>query len=111
GEFAVGAAQLTPPAPAATKLTATLSAAGKVTLVDADGAAAGTAPAGKFVLVVRDRSKAAGFRLAGTGVKKSTGAAFRGTATFRVTLRAGRYSYGSTAPRAKRVTFTVTAAG
>jgi hypothetical protein len=109
GEFAVGTAQLAPPAPATTRLTATVSAAGKVTLVDAHGAAAGSEPAGKFVLVVRDRSKKAGFRLTGAGVRESTGAAFRGNATLRVTLRAGRYSFGSTAPRTRRATFTVTA--
>jgi hypothetical protein len=108
GKFAVGTAQLALPAPPTTRLTATVSAAGKVTLVGAHGAA-GSEPAGKFVLVVRDRSKKAGFRLTGAGVRESTGAAFRGNATLRVTLKAGRYSFGSTAPRTKRATFTVTA--
>jgi hypothetical protein len=110
GSFAVGTAQLAPPPPT-TRLGVTVSAAGKVTLVDADGVAADTAPAGKFVLVVRDRSKKAGFRLTGPGVTKATGAAFRGTATWRVTLKAGRYAVGSTAAGAKRASFVVTASG
>jgi hypothetical protein len=36
-----------------------------------------------------------GFRLSGPGVNKTTGAAFTGTVTWRVTLTAGRYSFGS----------------
>jgi copper binding plastocyanin/azurin family protein len=111
GSFTVGTAQPAPPPPATTRLNATVSAAGKVTLVDADDATAHSAPAGKFVVVVHDRSKTAGFRITGAGIKKSTGAAFRGSATWRVTLKAGRLTYGSTAVRAKRATFTVTASG
>jgi ABC-type nitrate/sulfonate/bicarbonate transport system substrate-binding protein len=50
---------------------------------------------GEYVFVVRDRSKKDGFGLFGKGVSKKTGAKFRGTASWKLKLAAGRYSYGS----------------
>jgi hypothetical protein len=50
---------------------------------------------GKYVFVVRDRSKKDGFGLFGKGVSKKTGVKFRGTVSWKLTLTAGRYSYGS----------------
>jgi NitT/TauT family transport system substrate-binding protein len=51
--------------------------------------------AGRYVFVVRDRSRKDGFGLFGKGLRKSTGASFRGTVTWKLTLPAGTYSYGS----------------
>ena len=62
---------------------------------------------GKFLVTVHDRSTKDGFRLAGPGVAKSTGARFTGTVTWAVTLRAGTYSYGSVKLTKRRHVFTV----
>jgi hypothetical protein len=56
---------------------------------------AGRLAAGKAVITVRDRSASDGFRLSGPGLVRSTGAAFRGTVSWKVSLKAGRYSFGS----------------
>jgi NitT/TauT family transport system substrate-binding protein len=50
--------------------------------------------AGTYVLTVNDTSKVDGFTLIGPGVKKSTGATFRGKATWKLTLKPGKYTYG-----------------
>lgn len=62
---------------------------------------------GKFSIAVADRSATDGFRLAGPGVAKATGARFKGIVTWTVTLKAGTYSYGSARTAKKRRTFTV----
>jgi hypothetical protein len=99
GSFTVGAVT-TPPPPV--KLAASLSAASKSTLGPLGGLSAG-----KAVITVRDRSTKDGFRLAGPGVTRSTGATFTGTATWTVTLRAGTYSFGSARLPKLRHRFTV----
>jgi hypothetical protein len=88
GSFTVGAVA-TPP-PAATKLAASFGPGSAFALAPRTGV-----KAGKATITVRDRSKSDGFRLSGPGVNKTTGAAFTGTVTWRVTLTAGRYSFGS----------------
>jgi hypothetical protein len=45
--------------------------------------------------VSADRSASDGFRLAGPGVTRSTGVTFKGSADWAVTLKAGKYSFGS----------------
>ncbi|HET8529148.1 MAG TPA: ABC transporter substrate-binding protein [Gaiellaceae bacterium] len=50
--------------------------------------------AGTYVFTVTDKSKVDGFTLVGPGVKKSTGAKFRGKATWKLTLKSGKYTYG-----------------
>jgi plastocyanin len=95
GSFTVGTVSTPPPpvptpAPAATKLAASIGAGSKATLKPLAGLGAG-----KAVITVKDTSASDGFRLAGPGVSKATGAAFRGTVKWTVTLRAGRYAAGS----------------
>ena len=105
GSFTVGTVTAPPPPPPPTKptkLTATLSAASASTLGPLQAAAPG-----KFLVTVRDRSTKDGFRLAGPGVAKSTGARFTGTVTWAVTLRAGTYSYGSVRLSKRRHVFIV----
>ncbi|MGZ8715769.1 MAG: hypothetical protein ACXWYO_01530 [Gaiellaceae bacterium] len=103
GSFTVGTVATPPPVtpPAPTKARASIA-----------GAASSFRPssglsAGAFAIVVVDRSANDGFRLSGPGVAKSTGAKFRGTVTWKVTLAAGRYSYGSALHPKRRHTFTV----
>jgi plastocyanin len=82
-----------PPAPT---LRASLSAAGRAALAPRRVAA------GAYVVVVRDSSRRAGFALRGPGVSRATGAAFVGTARWRVTLAAGTYRWGAT-PRPRGI--------
>jgi hypothetical protein len=58
-------------------------------------------------VTVTDRTATDGFRLAGPGVAKTTGVKLRGSATWKVTLQAGRYSFGSSRrPKLRRI-FTI----
>ena len=112
GSFTVGTATTTtapttttpPPPPAATpkKVVAGIGPGAAFSLRPASGLAAG-----KFSITVADRTAADGFRLAGPGVAKATGAKFKGTVTWTVTLKQGTYSFGSTRTAKKRRTFTV----
>jgi hypothetical protein len=54
-----------------------------------------TLPAGSYNLVVNDQSRYLQFHLMGPGVNISTGVASRGTKTFTLRLRKGRYVYQS----------------
>lgn len=49
---------------------------------------------GSYTVTVLDRSRTQGFRLVGPGVKRSTGKAFTGKATWTVQLAAGTYRFG-----------------
>jgi hypothetical protein len=97
--FTVGAVTA-PPAPK--RLTASIGPAGAVSLRPVGGLSAG-----KVVIAVSDRTSKDGFRLAGAGLSKSTGVAFRGTVTWTVTLRPGRYTFGSLRHPTLRRSFSV----
>lgn len=102
GSFTVGTvAAPPPPAPvsAPAKLSASIGPGTGFSLRPLGGLAAG-----KAVVTVRDRSAADGFRLSGPGVVRATGARFRGTVSWKVTLKPGRYSFGSSKhPRLRKV--------
>jgi len=97
GEFLVRSA--TPPAPpppagpVVRTLRAAVSPSGVATL------SARSVRAGRFRVVVRDRSARHNFRLAGRGVRRATGMRFRGSATWRVRLARGTYRFGSDTKR------------
>jgi hypothetical protein len=104
GKFTVGAVT-TPPPPTptpATALTASIGPGAKISLKPSSGLSAG-----KFRIKVSDRSATDGFRLAGPGVTRSTSAKFKGTVTWAVTLKAGKYTFGSLRHPKLRRTFTV----
>jgi plastocyanin len=105
GSFTVGNA---PPPPTPAPLAASVGPRRTITVRDADGKVK-TLSAGPVVLTVTDRSKADNFHLTGPGVNKKTGVAFRGKATWNLTLQAGRYTYRSDKHKAMRGTFTVNA--
>jgi len=92
GTFTVGSVSTPPPsrAPAPAKLSGSIAAGSKFTLGPLGGLSAG-----KAVIAVRDRSASDGFRLAGPGVTRSTGSKFTGSVSWKLTLRAGTYSFGS----------------
>ena len=86
------------PRPAPTRLVLTVTANG-LTLVNASGKAVKRLPPGAYVIVARDRSKTQNARLAGAGVSRSTGIVFVGTATWKVTLKAGTLVFRSDAKK------------
>jgi plastocyanin len=52
-----------------------------------------TIKAGKYSLKVEDKSTIHDFHLIGPGVNKKTTVAFKGETTWKITLKAGRYTY------------------
>jgi hypothetical protein len=107
GSFAVGTAVLPPPA---TKLSASVGPARKISLRNSDGTKLTLLQGTTAVVVtVNDRSRADNFHLIGKGVSKATGIGFRGRATWRLTLRPGKYVYRSDKHKTLRGSFTVIA--
>jgi len=104
GKFTVGAVTTPPPpTPApATALAASIGPGAKISLKPSSGLSAG-----KFRIKVSDRSASDGFRLAGPGVTRSTSAKFKGSVTWAVTLKPGKYTFGSLRNPKLRRTFTV----
>jgi plastocyanin len=49
--------------------------------------------AGKYLIVVSDKSKIHNFRLKGPGFNKKTGVGFKGTVRWKVTLEKGTYRF------------------
>jgi hypothetical protein len=94
GAFLVVSTPAPPPPPPAVKtLRASLSPAGTATL------SSRSVRAGRYRILVNDRSARHNFRLAGRGVNRTTRADFRGRATWRVRLARGVYRFGSDAKR------------
>ena len=104
GTFTVGNV---PPAPTPVALTGSVGPRRTISLRDADGKVK-TLGAGPVVLTVNDRSKADNFHLTGAGVNRKTGVAFRGKATWKLTLQPGRYTYRSDKTKKLRGSFLVT---
>jgi plastocyanin len=108
GTLTVGAVTAPPapttpaPAPRATALAASVGPGAVSSLRPASGLSAG-----RYAITVNDRTATDGFRLAGPGVSKATGAAFRGKATWTIRLAPGRYTYGSAFHARNRHVFTV----
>ena len=100
--FTVGKVTSPPVPPPPTKLAASIGPGGAAALRPASGLSAG-----KFVIAVKDRNAQDGFRLAGPGVSRSTGVTFRGAVTWTVTLRSGRYTFGSSRHPKLRRAFSV----
>jgi plastocyanin len=85
-----------PPPPRVAKLSASVSAAGNVSLSPS------SVPSGRARIVVTDRSQKANFHLVGKGVDKRTGMRFRGSVSWSLRLGAGTYRYGSDGNRLTR---------
>ena len=105
GSFTVGNV---PPPPTAVALSGSVGPRRTISVRDAYGKLK-TLPAGPVVLTVSDRTKLDNFHLTGAGVNRKTGVAFRGKATWKLTLRPGRYTYRSDKHKTLRGSFTVTA--
>lgn len=106
GTFTVGAVTSTTPsstpAPAAPKVSASVGPGARIAAKGTKGLTAGA-----VTFVVKDASKTDNFRLKGPGVSKATTVAFTGTVTWRLKLKAGRYTFRSDAHPSLRGAFTV----
>jgi plastocyanin len=100
GRFTVGSGGGTNPPPpppppgggAAGKLVGTVGPGMTISLTKS-GAKVRSLKAGKYTITVRDRSPFHDFHLKGPGVNKKTGVGYRGTQTWTVTLKSGRYNF------------------
>jgi plastocyanin len=96
GSFTVGTpppAPPPPPPPPVTRLTATVGPGQTISLRTTRGRRVRGLRAGRYRIVVRDRSAMHNFHLFGPGVNKRTAVGFRGTQTWTVRLRKGRYRF------------------
>lgn len=76
------------------RLVGTVGPGFTITLKDAKGRTVKTLKAGRYTIVVSDRSSIHDFHLAGPGVDKViTGVGFVGTKRVTLTLRKGKYSF------------------
>jgi hypothetical protein len=111
GSFAVGSATIptTPPAtkPAAVELAGSVGPGAKITLKKG-AARVRTLTAGRATITVHDVSTKDNFHLTGPGVNKKTSIPGKATATWKVNLRAGTYTYRSDASPKLKGSFLVT---
>jgi hypothetical protein len=101
GTFTVG--NLPPPA---VKLSGKVGPARSITLKKGSGLVK-SLKAGKYTIAVNDATAKDNFHLKGPGVSKKTSVAKRGRATWKVTLRKGKYTYFSDAHRTLKRAFSV----
>jgi hypothetical protein len=110
GSFTVGnVPPPPPPPPPAGKLSGKVTAKA-ISLKTGAGAKVKTLVAKKYKLTVSDASNKQNFHLKGPGLNKKTGVAAKTRATWTVTLKPGKYTYGSDKNRKLRGTFKVVAA-
>jgi plastocyanin len=97
GSFTVGGGPPPPPPPPPPRkiqtLRATVGPTATISLRTASGRRVTTLRRGRYRIVVRDRSAMHNFHLIGPGVNKRTAVGFRGTRTWTLTLRRGRYRF------------------
>jgi plastocyanin len=82
-----------PPPPRIQRLTATVGPSATISLRTANGRRVSRLRAGRYRIVVRDRSARHNFHLIGPRVNRKTTVRFRGTQTWTLTLRRGSYRY------------------
>lgn len=106
GSFTTGGGPPTPPPPPTTRpptLIATVGPGATISLRTSRGARVTRVKAGRYRIVVRDRSRMHNFHLSGLGVNKRTTVPFRGSTTWTVTFRKGRTYRFVCDPHAKRM--------
>jgi plastocyanin len=104
GSIRVGAAP--PPPPAPTKLTGKVGPKKAISLKKGASAVKSLA-AGKYKVVVSDLTKTDNFHLSGPGVNKKTGVKFKGSTSWTLTLKRGKYTFRSDATKKLKRTFSV----
>jgi hypothetical protein len=105
GSFTVG--NVPPPPKPPAKLSGKVGPGKTISLKNAAGTRVKSLAAATYRLTVRDLTKVDNFHLVGPGVNRKTKVAGKGTATWTLALRAGKYSYRSDKTRRLRGTFTV----
>jgi plastocyanin len=103
GSFVVG-----PLPPAPKKLNGRVGPKKTIWLKSASGATVKKLKAGAYKIVVKDSTKTDNFHLVGPGVNKKTGVKFRGTASWSLKLKAGKFSFRSDMSKKLRRSFSVT---
>jgi plastocyanin len=106
GSFTTGGGPPTPPPPPTTRpptLIATVGPGATISLRTSRGARVTRLKAGRYRIVVRDRSRMHNFHLSGLGLNKRTTVRFRGSTTWTVTFRKGRAYRFVCDPHAKRM--------
>jgi hypothetical protein len=104
GDFTVGTVATTP------KLKAQVGPGRTISLKTSAGARVTTLFAGTYVVTVKDAAKADNFHLTGAGVNKKTGVAFRGSASWKLTFKAGqKYRFRSDSHSSLQGSFTAKA--
>lgn len=107
GSFTTGGGPPTPPPPPPPTrpptLTATVGPGATISLRTSRGARVTRLKAGRYRIVVSDRSRMHNFHLSGSGVNKRTTVRFRGSTTWTVTFRKGRTYRFVCDPHAKRM--------
>lgn len=99
GTFTVGGGPATqpqpqpPPRPRVQTVYATVGPGASISLRTHHGARIRRLRAGRYRIVVRDRSRRHNFRLSGPGLNRRTTVGYRGTTTWTVTLRRGTYRF------------------
>jgi NitT/TauT family transport system substrate-binding protein len=90
--------------------TGTLEATvGKTVTIKQGGKAAARLDPGSYLIIVKDTSTKAGFQLKGPGFIRVTSVKGKGTSRFKVTLKAGKYTYSALGKGVKgKGTFVVT---
>ena len=96
GSFTVGTVTPTPtPTPTPTTLRGSVGPGATIALRSSNGSPLSSLTAGAATIVVNDRSAKDNFHLVGPGVSKATGIAFKGKVTWKLTLKAGKYTFKS----------------
>ena len=104
GSIRVGVAP--PPPPAPKKLTGKVGPA-KVISLKKGASAVKSLVAGKYKVAVSDLTKTDNFHLSGPGVNKRTGVKFKGSTSWTLTLKPGKYTFRSDATKKLKRTFSV----
>ncbi len=109
GQFAVGTAQLPPPA---ASLTGRVGPGRRISVRNGDGSKATILNGVTSIkLTVTDSSKTDNFHLTGNGINRVTGVKFRGRVTWNLKVSVGIYRYRSDKHKTLRGSFSVTNAG
>ena len=103
GSFTTGGGPPPPPTTKPPPLIATVGPGATISLRTSRGARVTRVKAGRYRIVVRDRSRMHNFHLSGLGVNKRTTVSFRGSTTWTVTFRTGRTYRFVCDPHAKRM--------
>ena len=103
GSFTTGGGPPVKPPAKLPTLTGTVGPSATISLRTPSGARVKRLKAGRYRIVVRDRSAMHNFHLLGPGVNKKTGVGFRGTVTWTVTFRKGKTYRFVCDPHAKQM--------